>query len=160
MSECPHIQYLFSPKPTPQGISFTNGTGPLGYTELSPDRFGIVRARIGAANTLPYFAGSGLVVAQSYADETLAYTTYKQWQLISLPILVWILGVIGELFVPTLPLNIPRRGFGVYSWLALFQSQVRESSRVSCTSSNWPLAFRSCDLRRLMNSRSSPPSMN
>jgi hypothetical protein len=39
--------------------------------------------------------------------------------------LVLLLGAIGELFVPTLPLNIPRRGFGVYSWLVLFQSQVR-----------------------------------
>jgi len=37
--------------------------------------------------------------------------------------LVLVLGIIGELFVPTLPLNIPRRGFGAYSWLALLQSQ-------------------------------------
>jgi hypothetical protein len=44
--------------------------------------------------------------------------------------LVWILGTIGELFVPALPLNIPRKGFGVYGWLALFQSEVREFSRV------------------------------
>jgi len=58
-------------------------------------------------------------------DETLAYTTYKQWQLIALPALVLILGTIGELFVPTLPLGIPRREFGVYSWLALFKSQAR-----------------------------------
>jgi len=76
--------------------------------------------------------GSGPLVAQSYADETLAYTTYKQWQLIGLPILVWILGIIGELFVPTLPLNIPRREFGVYSWLALFYSQVCGLGRVPC----------------------------
>jgi len=32
--------------------------------------------------------------------------------------------------VPTLPLNIPRREFGVYSWLALFQAQVCGFSRV------------------------------
>jgi len=70
--------------------------------------------------------GSGPLVAQSYADETLAYSTYKQWQLIALPILTWTLGVIGELFVPKLPFNIPRRGFGLYSWLALFQSQACE----------------------------------
>ncbi len=43
--------------------------------------------------------------------------------------LVMILGIAGELFVPTLPLNIARRGFEVYSWLAFFQSQVREFSR-------------------------------
>jgi len=92
----------------------------------------MVRARVGAANALPYLVGSGPLVAQSYTDETLAYTTYKPWQLIGLSILIWTLGIIGELFVPKLPLNIPRREFGVYSWLALFQSQARELRRVSC----------------------------
>ena len=127
----------------------------MGYTELSPDRFAMVRARIGAANTLPYFAGSGPVVAQSYADETLAYTTFKQWQLISLPIIVWILGVIGELFVPTLPLNIPRREYGIYSWLALFISQARGLGCVPCTRANRSSKFRSYDLRQPMTSISS-----
>ena len=32
--------------------------------------------------------------------------------------------------MPTLPLNVPRREFGVYSWLALFQAQVCGLSRV------------------------------
>ena len=91
----------------------------------------MTRGRFGAANSLPYLAGSGPVVAQSYTDETLAYTTYERWQLIGLPILVWVLGVIGELFVPTLPFDIPRREFGVYSWLALFRSQVRQICSVS-----------------------------
>ena len=35
--------------------------------------------------------------------------------------LVIVMGIIGELFVPTLPLGVPQRGFGVYSLLALFQ---------------------------------------
>lgn len=109
--------------PSPTAVSFTEGAGPEGYIELSPDRFAVIRARVDAANVLPYLAGSGPLVAQSYEDQTLAYVTYKQWQLISLPVLVFILGIIGELFVPTLPLGIPRRGFGIYSWLALFQSQ-------------------------------------
>ena len=60
-------------------------------------------------NVLPYLVGSGPVVAQSYEDETLAFTTFEPWQLIGLPMLIWILGIIGELFVPVLPLNIPRR---------------------------------------------------
>jgi len=87
----------------------------MGYIELSSDRFALIRARVDAANVLPYLAGSGPVVAQSYPDQTLAYVTYVQWQLIGLLTLIMILGVIGELFVPTLPLDIPRRGFGVYS---------------------------------------------
>ncbi|KAF9778318.1 hypothetical protein BJ322DRAFT_492827 [Thelephora terrestris] len=109
--------------PSPTAVSFTDGAGPEGYIELSPDRFAVIRARVDAANVLPFLAGSGHIVAQSYPDQTRAYVRYVQWQLIGLPILVLLLGIIGELFVPTLPLDIPRRGFGVYSWLALFQSQ-------------------------------------
>ena len=110
---------------------------------------------MGAANTLPYLAGSGSVVAKSYADETLAYATYKWWQLIILPTLVWILGIIGELFVPILPFNVPRREFGVYSWLALFQYQARGFSSVTCARLNYQWPFRSCDLKQLTSSASS-----
>ena len=97
----------------------------MGYTELSPDRLAIIHARLNAANALPYLVGSGLLVAQSYTDETLAFTSYKRWQLAALPVLIWALGMIGELFVPKLPLHVPQRDFGLYSWLALFRSQVR-----------------------------------
>lgn len=71
--------------------------------------------------------------------------------------LVLILGIIGELFVPTLPLNIPRRGFGVYSWMALLQSQVQDSAMLSeqwLTRSllNQELRFEVAnDLNKLMN---------
>ena len=141
--------------PTPQIVSFTGGTGLDGYIELSPDLFAAIRARVDAVNVLPYLVGSGPVVAQSYGDETLAYTTYKPWQLIILPVLVLILGTIGELFVPTLPLGIPRREFGVYSWLALFQSQVSGIGHVPYTRTNRTLTSRSCNLRGLMTSISS-----
>ena len=116
----------------PQAVSFTDGGGPLGYIELSPVRFAVIRARANAATVLPYLVGSGPVVAQSYKDETLAYATYKQWELICLPVLILILGIIGELFVPTLPFDLPRREFGVYSWLALLRSQARGFSRIPC----------------------------
>jgi len=123
--------------------------GPGGYTELSPDRFAIIRAQVSAAYSLPYLAGSGPVIAQVYEDETLAYVTFKVWQLVSLPILIWTLGTLGELFVPTLPLNVPRREFRVYSWLALFQSQARGLSSIPSTKANRSLPFRNCDWRRL-----------
>ena len=135
-----------------QIVSFTEGTGPKGYIELSPDRFATFRTWVGAVNVLPYLVGSEPVVAQLYRDETLAYATYKPWQLIALPVLVLILGTIGELFVPALPLGILRREFGVYSWLALFQSQVCWLRHVPCPRANQPLSFRSCNLRRLVTS--------
>ena len=123
-------------RPIVQIVSFSEGTGSEEYIELSPERVAAFRARVGAVNLLPYLVGSGPVVAQLYKDETLAYTTFKPWQLIALPVLVLVLGTVGELFVPALPLGIPRREFGVHSWLALFQSQVREPSHVPCTSAN------------------------
>ena len=112
------------------------GDGPLGYVELSPDRFAAIRARVGALNALPYFAGSGPVVAQLYEDETLARTTFEWWQLVSLLLLILFLGTIGELFVPTLPFDVPRREFGLYSWLALFQAQVWSGGRVQRAGTN------------------------
>jgi hypothetical protein len=144
--------HTFSDIGTSQAVSFTEGAGPEGYIELSPDRFAVIRARVDAANVLPYLVGSGQVVAQLYPDQVLAYVTYKQWHLIGLPMLVLILGTIGELFVPKLPLNIPRRGFGVYSWLALLQSQVRGLSRIQRAMADQPLTIRSCDSRLLMTS--------
>ena len=114
----------------------TEGTVSRGYTELSPERVGIILARIRAASTLPYLVGTKSVVAQLYEDEVLAFTTYKRWQLLSLPVLILILGIIGELFVPILPLNIPRREFGVYSWVALLRSQARGLSCTPCTRAN------------------------
>ena len=76
-----------------------------------------------------------------YDDEVLAYATYKLWQLIAPLVLIWILGIVGELFVPTLPLNIPRREFGVYSWLALFKSQACGHSWVLHTKADRSLRF-------------------
>lgn len=32
------------------------------------------------------------------------------------------IGLIAGLFVPKLPLDVPRRGFELYSWLAAFQA--------------------------------------
>ena len=146
--------FLLTP-PSPQAFYFTDGAGLREYTELSPSRYATIRARVGAATALPYLVGSGLVVAQSYEDETLAYTTFKPWQLITLLLIVLNLGIIGELFVPILPLGVPRREFGPYSWLALFQSQARGIGRIPCTKTDRTLTSRSCNLRRLTNSRSS-----
>ena len=138
---------FFDPDFPEQAVSFTEGSGPEGYIELSPDRFAVIRARVDAANVLPYLAGSGNIVAQSYSDQTLAYVRYAQWQLIGLPMMVLLLGLIGELFVPRLPFNVPRRGFGLYSWLALFQSEVRAPGLLKGSTNNPPLMRRNCDSR-------------
>lgn len=33
------------------------------------------------------------------------------------------LGVIAAFFLPRLPLDVPRRGFGLFSWIAVLQGQ-------------------------------------
>jgi hypothetical protein len=42
-----------------------------------------------------------------------------------------VLGIIAATFTPRLPLNVPRREFGMYSWLAVLQGDalLRETMR-------------------------------
>ncbi|KAK0237139.1 hypothetical protein EDD85DRAFT_771192 [Armillaria nabsnona] len=105
-----------------QLISFTNGTGPYGYTELSGELFAQARARADATNVLPYFAGSADTLARQYPDRVLAYAEVHTLYMVSLLITVLCVGVIAGFFVPTLPFHVPRRGFDIYSWLAAFRA--------------------------------------
>ncbi|KDQ65143.1 hypothetical protein JAAARDRAFT_168055 [Jaapia argillacea MUCL 33604] len=109
--------------PNPTLVSFTDGAGPNGYTELSASHFADARAHADAANVLPFLAGSGAVVAHSYTDLTLASASIVDYQLCIVLIFVLVIGCIGGLFVPKLPFGIPRRGFTLYSWIAAFQGQ-------------------------------------
>ncbi|SJL11073.1 uncharacterized protein ARMOST_14474 [Armillaria ostoyae] len=108
--------------PSPTLISFTNGSGPYGYTELSGELFAQARARADATNVLPYFAGSADTLARQYPDLVLAYAEIHTLYMVSLLITVLCVGVIAGFFVPTLPFHVPRRGFDVYSWLAAFRA--------------------------------------
>ncbi|TFK74366.1 hypothetical protein BDN72DRAFT_833278 [Pluteus cervinus] len=108
--------------PSPTIVSFTGGQGPVGYTELSPDFFGQARALADASNMLPYFAGSGLTVARVYPDKIIATAAVRNIEMIAVLVFVLLLGVMAGLFVPKLPLSVPRRGFEVFSWMAAFQA--------------------------------------
>ena len=126
----------------PQAIYFS--TGFHSYRRLDPDKVGRVLADYSAGYALPYLVGSGDVVAQYYEDETVARTTYKKWQLIGPLLGILILGIIGELFVPVLPGDIPRREFGIYSWLALLQYQACGHRHAPRARANRSLTLRSC----------------
>ncbi|PBK73185.1 hypothetical protein ARMSODRAFT_881019 [Armillaria solidipes] len=108
--------------PSPTLVSFTNGTGPYGYTELSGELFARARAQADATNVLPYFAGSADTLARQYADLVLAYASIHVLYMAGLLITVLSVGVIAGLFVPALPLHVPHRGFDIYSWLAAFRA--------------------------------------
>ncbi|KAK0237132.1 hypothetical protein EDD85DRAFT_770802 [Armillaria nabsnona] len=107
---------------SPTLISFTNGTGPYGYIELSGELFAQARARADATNVLPYFAGSADTLARQYPDLILACAEIHTLYMVSLLVTVLCVGVIAGFFVPTLPFHVPRRGFDVYSWLAAFHA--------------------------------------
>ncbi|EIN10259.1 hypothetical protein PUNSTDRAFT_132352 [Punctularia strigosozonata HHB-11173 SS5] len=58
--------------PSPTMVSFTDGSGPRGYTELNPSRVAETRALADSLNLLPYLSGSGQLTSVSFADKTFA----------------------------------------------------------------------------------------
>ncbi|KAF7433505.1 hypothetical protein PC9H_005461 [Pleurotus ostreatus] len=112
--------------PSPTVVSFSQssiegGRPSRGYTELSADLFGQARALADASNVLSYFAGTGDIVGRSFEDLVLS-SAHIDWPLmVGFVVIVMAIGLIAGLFVPKLPLGVPRRGFHVYSWLAAFQ---------------------------------------
>ncbi|KAK7471217.1 hypothetical protein VKT23_002626 [Stygiomarasmius scandens] len=106
--------------PNPSLISFTSGHGWNDYTSLDANLFAKAKASADASNLLPYFAGSAQVAARRYEDVENASVHLNLIPLMILIASVWIMGTIAGLFVPRLPMKVPRRGFQLYSWLAAF----------------------------------------
>lgn len=69
---------------------------------------------------LPYFAGTGSIVARIYPDRVVASASIQPVYMVTTLVVLFVLGFIAALFVPRLPLNAPRRGFELYSWVAAF----------------------------------------
>ncbi|KAL0949015.1 hypothetical protein HGRIS_009111 [Hohenbuehelia grisea] len=107
--------------PSPTVVSFTSGQGPQGYTELSEEFFAQARALADASNVLPYFAGTGNILARSFSDRVLATAKIRHEFLAAFIGAVLLTGLIAGLFVPRLPLGVPKRGFELYSWMAAFR---------------------------------------
>ena len=78
------------------------------------------RALADAGNVLPYFAGSGLVVARSYQDQVVTSPVINVIPACMTILAVLLMGLVSALFIPRLPLDVPRRGFDLYSWLSAF----------------------------------------
>jgi hypothetical protein len=78
------------------------------------------RALADASNVLPYFAGSGLTVARRYQDQVVTSASINLPLMVSTMFTVFLMGLISALFVPRLPLDVPRRGFDLYSWFSAF----------------------------------------
>ncbi|CUA69403.1 ATP-binding cassette sub-family C member 8 [Rhizoctonia solani] len=107
--------------PNPTVVSFTGNSEPGGYTKLVAAELQDVLGDVDCQHLLPYLVGSQPIIAHTYPDKTLAYTKiYLVWLIVSL-IVVLVLGFIVAIFVPRLPLGLPRRDFGVFSWIAAIE---------------------------------------
>ncbi|KAG8739102.1 hypothetical protein FRC10_006142 [Ceratobasidium sp. 414] len=107
--------------PNPTLVSFTNGSEAYGYTKLDPVRTAAAIATADSQNLLPYLAGSQPIVARLYPDKTVAYVKVSKLRLGVLLLNMLLLGYGIAIFVPRLPLGLPRRDFGVFSWLAAIE---------------------------------------
>ncbi|KAK1220247.1 hypothetical protein PQX77_016983 [Marasmius sp. AFHP31] len=108
--------------PSPTTVSYTGGTGPSDYTELSPEFFAKAKAKADSANMLPYLAGSGDAVAWAFQDQVLASARLEKVLAGGLLAIILGMGLIAGFFVPKLPMDVPRRSFTLYSWLTAFQA--------------------------------------
>ena len=104
-------------------VLFTGNTGPEGYTKLSPQIYADVRGKVDASNVLPYLSGTRPIVVRAYKDVVLASASFKLAILCGVLGTALLLGVLAGLFVPALPFDIPRRGFGLFSWVAVLYGQ-------------------------------------
>jgi hypothetical protein len=103
-----------------QIASFTSSSGPLSYTSLIPSSYAHARSLADASILLPYLAGSAPSLARRYSDRLLTTTSIHALGMACVLAGVCLLGLVSGLWVPRLPLEIPRRGTGVFSWVVAF----------------------------------------
>jgi len=116
-----HAGLRYAPSPTT--ASFTGNIRSKNYTELSPQFYADVRGKIDASNALPFLSGTRPTVVRAYKDEVLASAFFKPGVLCVVLGIALLLGALAGLFVPTLPFDIPRRGFGLFSWVAVLHGR-------------------------------------
>ena len=55
-----------------------------------------------------------------YPDSVMSMASFRLVHVGPYLLGIWTLGLLGALFVPKLPLDVPHRDFGLYSWMAAF----------------------------------------
>jgi len=61
-------------------------------------------------------------VAEQYKDLVVSTATVNTPTTVGYLMLLLLVGLMAGLFVPWLPLGMPRRGFELYTWMAAFQA--------------------------------------
>ena len=110
-------------RPSPLTVSFTGDVGRKGYTELSPQFYADVRGKVDASNALPLLSGTRPIIVRAYKDVVLASASFNPYVLVGVLGIALLLGVLAGFFVPALPFDIPQRGFGMFSWVAVLHGQ-------------------------------------
>jgi len=110
-------------RPSPLTFSFAGDVGRKGYTGLSPQLYADVRGMADASNSLPFLSGTGPIVVRAYKDAVLASASFDPYILGGVLGTALLLGVLAGFFVPALPFDIPQRGFGLFSWVAVLHGQ-------------------------------------
>jgi hypothetical protein len=82
-----------------------------------------VRGKADASNVLPFLSGTRPIVVRAYKDVVLASASFQPGILGGVLGGALLLGALAGFFVPALPFDIPRRGFGLFSWVAALQGQ-------------------------------------
>ena len=125
--------------PSPTTVSFTGNIGLDGYTGLSPQIYTDVRGKVDAS----CHSCTGPIVVQAYKDVVLASAPFNRYILGGVLGIELVLGALAGLFLPALLFNIPRRGFGLFSWEGSW-GRVMSIDRWISTSSRRLWARRGC----------------
>ncbi|KAG5635173.1 hypothetical protein H0H81_012145 [Sphagnurus paluster] len=106
---------------SPTILSFSKATQQVRYyAGLSPTYLASSLGSRDATNMLPYFVGSGPIVARRYNDRIVASASIEQLPTLFCLGFIMLIGLFAGLFVPKLPMNVPHRGFEMYTWMAAF----------------------------------------
>ncbi|PPQ70480.1 hypothetical protein CVT24_013287 [Panaeolus cyanescens] len=116
-------------RPSPSIVAYTDGVGISGYSEFSVEKYEQARSLADARNALPYFAGTGRLLARRYTDKVVTRSEINNPFMAVALGSVLLLGLISGFFVPRLPFGQPRRGFDLYSWMTAFYAQELTSDK-------------------------------
>ncbi|KDQ13847.1 hypothetical protein BOTBODRAFT_362254 [Botryobasidium botryosum FD-172 SS1] len=109
------VQYT----PTPVLVDFTGGSGPNGYTSLSPSRMESVIGAWDSSQVLPYLVGSGYISAQASSDRVIATGAVEKRFLALILVSILLFGVVADVCIPMLPRGMPFRDFSVLSSITI-----------------------------------------
>ena len=100
-------------------VSWTDGTSPDHFTIISAQFFEKFRGVSAAETILPFLSGSQQVAARSFERKQVAFAHILTIPLAITIVLLGVLGIIGCVFVPSLPTGVPQQDFSAATWMTV-----------------------------------------